>query len=88
MDSLHTGGYTVIVKQVGVAPLTECSATKLLGPDHTAVDAGAGVPCNLSPCQLLRPAHHGFGSDTVTSMTERRRLLRMCCLGGHIHPKG
>ena len=43
MDSLHAGGYTVIVKQVGVAPLTECSVTKL-GPAHTAFDAGAGAP--------------------------------------------
>ncbi|HEY9315476.1 hypothetical protein [Williamsia sp.] len=43
MDSLHAGGYTVILKQVGDAPLDECSVTKL-GPDHTAFDASASSP--------------------------------------------
>lgn len=43
VNSLQTGGYTVVLKQVGNAPLDKCTV-RSVGPDHTAPDTGTGPP--------------------------------------------
>jgi hypothetical protein len=41
VNSLQAGGYTVVLKQVGNAPLDKCTVSAV-GPDHTASDTGTG----------------------------------------------
>jgi hypothetical protein len=43
VNSLHAGGYTVIVKKVGNAPLDQCTVSALQ-PDHTYSQLGTGSP--------------------------------------------
>lgn len=43
VNSLQAGGYTVVLKQVGNAPLDRCTVSAV-GPDHTSAGAGSGSP--------------------------------------------
>ena len=43
VNALQAGGYTVVLKQVGDAPLNKCTVSAI-GPDHTAADTGTGSP--------------------------------------------
>lgn len=43
MNSLEADGYTVILKQVGDAPLDQCSVSQL-GPEHTHSGSNPNSP--------------------------------------------